>query len=341
MNFDFLEKPIDEKALIRALRRFWREGFLVFLLILLIVSFFQTNKLGYKLSQQEDLLSGTQSDIARLKIEVGTLIATSAENTKAEIEKRLVEESGKITSLQTALSSETQKRKDLETKLSTETGLSATRFTELQSSLKNNYDLAGIIGEWRKRTAHVTCSFGIFGTSRGSGVLVYISDGNGLRYGVLTNEHVLSASGRLATSCTAVFPDNAYNFTARRDANEIQISTKGYDFGILFISSPNSFVTSTAANESRLCKANPAVGDETVILGYPVIGSGNDITATEGIISGFDGDYYITSAKVEQGNSGGGAILLKNNCMLGIPTFVQLGNLEALARILKMSVILN
>ena len=63
-----------------------------------------------------------------------------------------------------------------------------------------------------------------------------------------------------------------------------------------------------------------------------------DVTATEGIISGFDGDYYITSAKVEHGNSGGAAILVKESCELGIPTFVQTGSIESLARILDLDI---
>ena len=45
---------------------------------------------------------------------------------------------------------------------------------------------------------------------------------------------------------------------------------------------------------------------------------------------------FINSEKVEEGNSGGAAILLKDNCLLGIPTFVTLGKVESLARILDI-----
>ncbi len=65
------------------------------------------------------------------------------------------------------------------------------------------------------------------------------------------------------------------------------------------------------------------------------------MTVTEGIISGFDENYFITSAKVEQGNSGGAAISLKNNCYLGTPTFSTKGNLESLARILDVKVLVE
>ena len=85
----------------------------------------------------------------------------------------------------------------------------------------------------------------------------------------------------------------------------------------------------------KFCSSVPDIGDEVVILGYPAIGASSGITATDGIISGYDGDYYVTSAKVNSGNSGGIAVDLKNDCNLGIPTLVDAGSLESLARILK------
>jgi hypothetical protein len=73
-------------------------------------------------------------------------------------------------------------------------------------------------------------------------------------------------------------------------------------------------------------------------LGYPSIGAKESITATEGILSGFDEEYYTTSAKIEQGNSGGAAIHVKNDCFLGLPTLVLAGRIESLARILPITV---
>ncbi|MER3570466.1 MAG: hypothetical protein C4348_02620, partial [Patescibacteria group bacterium] len=79
------------------------------------------------------------------------------------------------------------------------------------------------------------------------------------------------------------------------------------------------------------------IGEEIVVLGYPTIG-GEYLTATEGIISGFDGDYYfVTSAKIEKGNSGGGAFLKSTGCLAGMPTFVRLGEIESFARLINMS----
>ncbi len=95
------------------------------------------------------------------------------------------------------------------------------------------------------------------------------------------------------------------------------------------------------AKSPNLCEANTKapIGGKVIILGYPGIGSPEGITATEGIISGYDGDYYITSAKIEHGNSGGVAVLVNNNCYLGMPTFVAVGTIESLGRILDVNVI--
>ena len=70
-----------------------------------------------------------------------------------------------------------------------------------------------------------------------------------------------------------------------------------------------------------------------------LVGTVLALGVAHGIVAGYDGNYFITSAKVEQGNSGGTAILVKDNCLLGIPTFAQVGKIEALARILDISTI--
>ena len=62
------------------------------------------------------------------------------------------------------------------------------------------------------------------------------------------------------------------------------------------------------------------------------------LIATEGIISNtvssFD-NYFVSSAKIEQGNSGGGAFLKSGNCLAGMPTYVQVGAIESLGRLME------
>jgi hypothetical protein len=91
----------------------------------------------------------------------------------------------------------------------------------------------------------------------------------------------------------------------------------------------------------NVCSDDVVVGDKLVVLGYPAIGTRDGITATEGIISGIEDEYYVTSAKIDHGNSGGAAILIKNDCYLGIPTWSDSGSFESLGRILKAEFVLS
>ncbi len=88
------------------------------------------------------------------------------------------------------------------------------------------------------------------------------------------------------------------------------------------------------------------IGEELIVLGFPDIsgiaipgiGSTAKFTATEGIISekiSSSGYYFNTSAKIDYGSSGGGAFLKNSGCLAGLPTFVRMGELESLGRILN------
>jgi len=210
---------------------------------------------------------------------------------------------------------------------------------------KSGTDLSSIISYWRSRVSYVECDLekydanGGFITDSGSGS-VFIADDGTVR--VVTNKHVLiidDAIKAIASICRIKFPDNGNTFTASRANREIWWASdeNGGDWGYLTIT-PDVSLKNILATPLKDCPTKPLIGDSVLILGYPGIGSKTDITATEGIISGYDGDYYITSAKVEHGNSGGAAILVKSNCMLGIPTFAETGSVESLARILDLHV---
>ena len=60
-----------------------------------------------------------------------------------------------------------------------------------------------------------------------------------------------------------------------------------------------------------------------------------------GIISSWEDvgkvGYYITSAKIEHGNSGGIAVIENYYCMVGIPSAVVVGSSESLGRILILN----
>jgi hypothetical protein len=195
--------------------------------------------------------------------------------------------------------------------------------------------LSSIIQQWRPQIAYLECDFSysgiIYQKNYGSGTVFIWSDGTTK---ILTNKHiVLDDNGYGPSVCYSNFPTNVNVFKTYIDGVGVAASR---DWGLLKIT-PDENINNVIGG--RFCNTKASVGDEIVILGYPGIGSKTDITATEGIISGYDGDYYITSAKIEHGNSGGAAILVKDNCYLGIPTGYIAGAAESLGRILDVGVI--
>ncbi len=182
-----------------------------------------------------------------------------------------------------------------------------------------------------------------------------------------------------ASECAAVFPGDKYAFYSVNNlyrpaytdytlpSNPMSISaiptngqvsldnTRDVAFLSDFKKNNVDLVPPTISLENRAvrgnfsCTSDSNIGDPLVILGYPSYGSGAgtitsvfshlEITATEGIISGKDGVYYTTSAKIEHGNSGGLAVDKTNNCYLGIPTAAFIGEIESLGRILPASYI--
>jgi len=210
---------------------------------------------------------------------------------------------------------------------------------------KSGPDLPSIISQWRPQIAHVECAW-----YSANGQLVLDAYGSGLLFRnpvntlVFTNAHVLLYQNQAPYSCAITFPGTSDSYavtvnTSTGHFDDINIEP-GWDLGMVFLRNPSSYLNSISG-VPNYCKAKAATGDQVVILGYPSIGSASDITATEGIISGYENGYYITSAKVDHGNSGGVAILIKDNCYLGVPTYVQAGELESLARILDFNNFIN
>ena len=204
--------------------------------------------------------------------------------------------------------------------------------TELIQPLAQKFTISDAIKKWESAIFQITCEITDYKNrllfSSGSGLGFNLNDGSVF----FTNRHV-------------VYPDEASGIKecliykrgvspTKLNLNNLRINNK-IDFGHIInkVIDPNF---SHIFGGSTFCKKDSAkLGDEIIILGYPVIGSQNDITVTDGIISGIEEDFFVTSAKIDHGNSGGAAILLKNNCFLGIPTFVLIGDIEALGRILK------
>ncbi len=201
----------------------------------------------------------------------------------------------------------------------------------------NEPDLASIIKEWTPRVAFVACRWNWDGIGTGSATMASLS---GKIY-AMTNRHVIDSNGYVPNKCI-VSVENIGNFDI--DWINGQESPYGWgdleDYGYIRIDNLTSQLASLVSSPVKLCY-NVNIGDKLVILGYPTIGSQDTITATEGIIAGVEQNYYVTSAKIEHGNSGGAAILLKDDCWLGIPSAAQVGSVESMGRILKANFVIR
>lgn len=83
------------------------------------------------------------------------------------------------------------------------------------------------------------------------------------------------------------------------------------------------------------------LGDPIKIYGYPVTSGGFHLTITEGIISSLpEYGLILTSAKVDEGNSGGLAVD-KKGCMVGIPSAISEGEYQNLGVIISTDLILD
>jgi len=85
----------------------------------------------------------------------------------------------------------------------------------------------------------------------------------------------------------------------------------------------------------------PKLGDPVKIFGYPQTSGGFYLTVTDGIISSFsDEGVILTSAKIDEGNSGGLAVDQKG-CMVGIPVAISEGTYQNLGVIISTDLILE
>lgn len=219
--------------------------------------------------------------------------------------------------------------------------------TDTKSAQKSsNPDLASIIAQWRNRTAYLLCGgANAYGQATTQSATAYISKGEDNIIRAITNRHaVIDQTGNIVSNCVISLPDAPKTFSITSQ-NIILPANQSIDVAAIVLDSSDPYLQSITSQKRNVCfKQNtdkPYLGDQILVLGYPAIGSPTDITATDGIISGYDYPYYITSAKIDHGNSGGVAVLVKDDCYLGIPTGSVVGQIESLGRILDGTVINN
>lgn len=220
--------------------------------------------------------------------------------------------------------------------------------TITSSPQTNNY--SSLVNKFGVSIVEIICSSNARQDSfqQGSGTL-YKTDDASQPYVVWTNLHVVKTDDGSNPQCAiAIHPNISSSF------QYLVFSAVGYKY----IDSSTDFAELTPSvttgknagslsdlakysiqrSDFKLCQ-NPSTGEGLVVLGYPAVG-GSTLTVTEGIVSGFEYSsgvkYAKTSAKIDHGDSGGLA-LLSSGCVLGIPTYVESGQLESIGRILDLT----
>lgn len=206
---------------------------------------------------------------------------------------------------------------------------------------------ADIVAEWQNRVAEVICFFhegtGVV-SSQGSGTLANLTDVDGSTMMVaITNRHVMSYNNDTPYACSIAINEEGSRMVTNADAF---LSGTLEDYGYINLNKASIVDEDTwdsvVSKPMKNClDSEVKMGDNIVILGYPAIGTNSGITVTQGIVSGIETDFYVTNAGIDHGNSGGAAILTKDDCYLGIPTWVESGSFESLGRILKSSFVIK
>lgn len=148
---------------------------------------------------------------------------------------------------------------------------------------------------------------------------------------VMTNAHVIADNAVTGVpQCEVVFGDNS---TYAADVVK-RVFNDTYDFAFLKLGSAKSRTAVVPASYEDLgigfCEeADVEIGDRITIVSYPRF-VGPDKAVSEGSITGIfsetGGPIYEGSAIIDNGSSGGLAILNKKRCALGMPTWKGLGD---------------
>ncbi len=217
---------------------------------------------------------------------------------------------------------------------------------------KKNLDAKSIVERWGSSVVRLVCDDGFGNSWSGSGTLWNINN----NFIVTTNKHVADSQSCLiiVTPFKNGISDvkNSLIYRAKKDS----FRTLDGDFDYLSLSleeretdTPLSKLITLAHKINERCDNTLySTGEKILILGYPAVGTleGTALTVNEGIISGvekgfsFDNNapftWYVTSAKIEEGNSGGTAVA-SDGCFIGIPTWSTIGALESQGRLLIYS----
>lgn len=183
------------------------------------------------------------------------------------------------------------------------------------------YTTQDIVKTWRPYVVRVTCIF-----LDANGNKKSYSDGSGLLSNnpskdsiVVTNKHVFSPANMASSDyCEVYFPESKE--VVKVEKKDRFVNGKGYDLGALVITQPSKYIselTKKQLTETKDCSLSSEATDSIVIIGYPKGASKEDVSYKEGQLVGYRDPYFISSATVAEGYSGGIAVSLKDNCFVG------------------------
>ena len=172
---------------------------------------------------------------------------------------------------------------------------------------------------------------------------------------VLTNSHVIPQDKENINTnqegCFVIFPDQKTGSPKEVYLAEPMVLndiSDTYDLAFLVINNvyvgpdgtkcgtyPKTFPTLTDDN----CDSDELeLGQKILVYGYPSSTGGISLTVTEGLVSTMTSDGIFTSAKIDQGNSGGLATDT-NGCFIGVPSAVSSGEFESFGIIVPANIV--
>ena len=187
----------------------------------------------------------------------------------------------------------------------------------LQQERSKGPDLSSIVEQWKPLVGLTLCSF--ISPYTGQQTSVQGGSGTAIKFSnqplsIVTNKHVVTDEfGNGAYGCVFILPDRTSNIYGKIIGTGKGVGVFNDDVAFIYIKDSDNYLNNLTSILPKFCQRKPVEGENVLILGYPAIGSSESITATQGIISGFEGNYFITDAKFDHGSSGGAAILVKDN----------------------------
>lgn len=247
---------------------------------------------------------------------------------------------------------ETNKNLELSNKIAEDTIRALTeKISIIQTPVSIEQDLVSVVASEKKYVVKVVCALRDGGAGQGSGVIIgKTKDNHSI---ILTAYHVTegATANGIQYPCiigysenpTTTFTDYYYAQPVFWSEYASESTMKNFDFSYLEVKSKidknlniissSSLVLANDAHPKVCDSTSFNIGEEVVILGYAGI-AGSYLSSKDGIISELDNPYIVTSAKIEHGDSGGGAFLVKTGCLIGLPVFSQAGEIESFGRIL-------